>query len=373
MSPADPERHLEQLAAAITIDDLHHLARERMSTMAYDYYASGADDELTLAANRHAWARLCVRYRVLVDVRERSTATRVLGAEVASPILVAPTAFHKLATGDGELATARAAADAGTIMINSTLSTSPVEEVVKAASSPVWFQLYVYRDRGATLELVARAREAGCSALVLTVDAPLLGTRERDVRNGFTLPPGLRIENMLAAPRSDLPAGALESGLASYFGSLIDPALTFADVTWLVERSGLPVVVKGVVRGDDAARAVDAGASAVVVSNHGGRQLDTAIATADALREVVAALREAGHERAEIYVDGGIRRGTDVLKAIALGARAVLVGRPVLWGLAAGGRQGAARALELLRAELDLAMALAGCPSLAAITPDLLA
>lgn len=362
-----------ELAGALNIDDLARIARERMSQVAYDYYASGSDDEVTLRENRHAWERLAVRYRVLVDVSRRSTETRVLGSDVASPILIAPTAFHKLATPEGEIATVRAAGDGGTIFINSTLSTTPVEEVVAAASGPVWFQLYVYRDRSATEALVARAREAGCEALVLTVDAPLLGTRERDVRNRFTLPEGLRIENMLAAGRADLPAEALESGLAAYFAKLIDPALTFDDVTWLAEMSGLPVVVKGVVRGDDAARSIDAGARGVVVSNHGGRQLDTSIATADALREVVGEVRTRCGDRGEIYVDGGIRRGTDVLKALALGARAVLVGRPVLWGLAAGGRAGAARALAMLHAELDLAMALAGCPTAASVSGDLLA
>lgn len=362
-----------ELSSAINIDDLGRIARERMNRVAYDYYASGSDDEITLRANRHAWERLAIRYRVLVDVSQRVTKTTVLGADVATPILVAPTAFHKLATPEGESAAARAAGDAGTVMINSTLSTTPVEEVVAAATGPVWFQLYVYRDRGATEALVARARDAGCRALVLTVDAPLLGTRERDVRNSFTLPDGLRIENMLAAGRAELPADALESGLAAYFATLIDPALTFDDVSWLAEISGLPVVVKGLVRGDDAVRTIEAGASGIVVSNHGGRQLDTSIATADALREVVGEVRTHCGDRGEIYVDGGIRRGTDVLKALALGARAVLVGRPILWGLAAGGREGAARALAMLNAELDLAMALAGCPALESITPDLIA
>lgn len=358
-----------KLADAINIADLETIAREKMEASARDYYASGSDDEHTLARNRHAWAELSLRYRVLVDVSNRSARTSVLGHDIDTPVVVAPTAFHKLATPEGEAATARAAGRAGTIMINSTLSTTRVEDVVAAADGPVWFQLYVYRDRGATEALVARARDAGCRALVLTVDAPLLGTRERDVRNGFTLPEGLQIENMLAAGSADLPAGALESGLAAYFAKLIDPALTFDDLGWLADVSGLPIVVKGVVRGDDAVRAIEAGATAIVVSNHGGRQLDTSIATAAALRDVV----EAVGGRGEVYVDGGIRRGTDVLKAVALGARAVLVGRPVLWGLAAGGEEGAFRALDMLRAELDLAMALAGCPTLADVTADLVA
>jgi 4-hydroxymandelate oxidase len=361
----------DDLAAAISVGDLERIAIARMESSARDYYASGSDDEVTLSANRHAWERLAIRYRVLVDVSARSARTKVLGCDVATPILVAPTAFHKLATPDGEAATARAAGRAGTVMINSTLSTTAVEEVVAAATGPVWFQLYVYRDRGATEALVARACDAGCQALVLTVDAPLLGTRERDVRNRFTLPEGLRIENMLAVGRDNLPVNALESGLAAYFASLIDPALTFDDIGWLNRISPVPVIIKGVVRGDDAARAIQCGAAAVVVSNHGGRQLDTSVATADALREVVDVVRETCGDTGEIYVDGGIRRGTDVLKAIALGAQAVLVGRPVLWGLAAGGEAGAHKALTMLNAELDLAMALAGCATLADITNDL--
>jgi 4-hydroxymandelate oxidase len=352
----------------INISDLERLARARLPQMAYDYYASGADDEVTLAENRSAWQRIALRYRVLRGVHRVEPATAVLGHEVAMPLCVAPTAFHRLATADGELATARAAAAAGTIMILSTLSNTAVEEVVAAAGgAPVFFQLYVYRDRGATRALVERAAAAGCRALVLTVDAPRLGTRERDVRNAFTLPAGLRIENMLAAGMAELPARALESGLAAYFGELIDPALSLADVTWLAGLTPLPVIVKGVVRGDDARAALDAGARAVVVSNHGGRQLDTSVATADVLGEVVDAV--AG--RGEVLVDGGVRRGTDIVKALALGARAALVGRPILWGLAAGGEVGAARALSLLRAELELAMLLAGCAGVADIGRDL--
>ncbi|MEZ4439246.1 MAG: alpha-hydroxy acid oxidase [Polyangiaceae bacterium] len=359
------------LDTALTIDDLEQIALAALEPSARDYYRSGSDDELTLARNRSAWQALSFAYRVLVDVSQRSLATTVLGDPIASPILVAPTAFHKLATPDGELATVRAAGAAGTVMINSTLSNTRVEDVVAAATGPVWFQLYVYRDRAATEALVARARDAGCRALVLTVDAPLLGTRERDKRNGFTLPAGLAIENMLAAGLAKLPAAALESGLQSYFASAIDPTLTVDDIAWLASLSELPVVVKGVVRGDDAVRILQAGAKAIVVSNHGGRQLDTSIPTAQALPQVVTAVRDQLGDTGEIYVDGGIRRGTDILKALALGARAVMLGRPILWGLAAGGQQGATRALTMLRNELDLALALAGCSDVTAIPRDL--
>jgi 4-hydroxymandelate oxidase len=355
------------LLAAINLTDLENHARERLEGSAFDYYASGAHDEITLRENRAAFERLCLRYRVLRDVSRRDATTTVLGQRLALPIMVAPTAFHKLAHPEGERASARAASAMGTAMILSTLSNTAVEEVVASASGPVWFQLYVYKDRGATRALVERAEAAGCRALVLTVDAPFLGTRERDVRNRFALPDGLLIENLFAAGMAEVKAPPRGSGLAAYFAELIDPALEFADLEWLASLTKLPLVVKGVVRGDDAARAVAHGARAVVVSNHGGRQLDTSPATIDVLPEVVEAI--AG--RAEVLLDGGIRRGTDVVKALALGARAVLVGRPVLWGLTCGGEAGVRRVLELLSAELDLAMALCGAPDVAALSADL--
>lgn len=353
----------------LNLADFIPVAREKLSDMAWGYYVSGANDEITLSENRAAFARLPLYYRVLVDVTERSPATSVGGHPLTMPVLIAPTAFHKLAHPDGELATARAASAAGTVMILSTLSTTPVEEVVAATSGPVWFQLYVYRDRGATRALVERVEAAGCQALVFTVDAPLLGRRERDARSCFTLPPELGVSNMLAAGHGALPAQHSDSGLAAYFASLIDPGLTWADIDWLRSITRLPIWVKGIVRADDARRAVaDHGADGIVVSNHGGRQLDTAPATIDAL----PAIAEAVAGRAEIVLDGGVRRGTDVIKALALGARAVLIGRPVLWSLAVGGQAGVEHMLSLLRAEVDLAMALCGCPSVADITADLL-
>ena len=354
----------------VNLFELEALARERLSREAYDYYASGAQDEVTLRENRAAYERLTLAYRVLVDVSRRDLSATVLGQPVAMPILVAPTAFHRLAVPEGEIATARAAGAAGTVMILSTLSNTPVEEVVAAASGPVWFQLYVYRDRKATEGLVRRAEAAGCRALVLTVDAPYIGRRERDVRNRFHLPPGLSVANMLPVGYGDLPQATADSGLAAYVSALLDPSLSWRDVAWLRSITNLPVLVKGIVRPDDALRAADAGAAGLVVSNHGGRQLDTSPATIEVLPEIADALTARGHE-IEVLVDGGVRRGTDVLKALALGARAVLVGRPILWGLAADGEAGAAWALRHLRDELDLAMALAGAPTLADITRDL--
>jgi 4-hydroxymandelate oxidase len=252
-------------------------------------------------------------------------------------------------------------------MCLSSLSNTRVEEICKAGGD-VWFQLYVYRDRGATAALVARAEAAGARAIVLTVDAPLLGRRERDVRNEFHLPEGLRVENMSAvAGLAEVELRAASSGLASYFAEKLDPALTWKDVRWLRSITRLPVLVKGIVRPDDARRAADHGAHGIVVSNHGGRQLDGSPATA----EVLGPIADAVQNRVEVLVDGGIRRGADVLRALSLGARAVLVGRPILWGLAIDGEAGARAVLETLRAELDHAMALAGCARVADATRDL--
>lgn len=351
----------------LNVEDYARAAGGHLAPMAYDYYRSGAHDERTLGRNQAAFADYELHYRVLVDVSARDLRAEVLGHPVAMPVLVAPTAFHRLACAQGELATVRAAGRAGTAMCLSTLSNTDVEEVTAAASGPVFFQLYVYRDRGATAALVQRAVAAGCRALVLTVDAPLLGSRERDVRNRFRLPDGLTVRNMLAEGLGELPSDVADSGLAAYFSSLLDQSLTFADVAWLAALSPLPVVVKGIVRPADAVRAVENGAAAVVVSNHGGRQLDDSPATIDVLESVVQAVGGG----AEVWMDGGVRRGTDVIKALALGARAVLVGRPVLWGLAVAGEDGAAHVLDILRAELDLAMALSGCPTVASIGRDL--
>jgi 4-hydroxymandelate oxidase len=353
---------------ALNLRELESLARERLSPMAYDYYASGSGDEATLRENVAAWARVTLHYRVLVDVAARDLSTSVLGQPVSMPVLVAPTAFHALACDEGELATARAAARANTVMVLSSLSNTRVEDVCPAAGGRAWFQLYVYRDRGATRALVERAEAAGARALVLTVDAPLLGRRERDVRNAFCLPPGLRVENMTAAGHGDVDRREGESGLAAYVAEKLDPSLGWRDVAWLRSVTKLPLVVKGLVRADDAIRAIDAGAAAVVVSNHGGRQLDGAPATAAALPHVA----EAAAGRIEVLVDGGVRRGVDVLRALALGARAVLLGRPLLWGLAVAGEDGAAGVLEAFRRELDEAMALAGCARVADATRELL-
>ena len=339
-------------------------ARRRIGEMAYAYFAGGADRERLLGANVSAWGRLPLHPRVLVDVSGVRTATSVLGSPVEAPVLVAPTALHQLADPEGERATLRGAAEAGCAMVLSSLATVSLEEVAAAAPEALrWMQVYVLKDRAATADLVRRAAGAGYRALMVTVDAPVAGLRRREIRGDVHLPPDLKVPNL-----PDPTTG--REGEVSFWTAVteqFDPSLTFDDLAWLREVSGLPVTVKGVLRPDDAARCVEAGAAAVVVSNHGARQLDDAPTTADVLRSVVEAV--AG--RAEVYVDGGIRRPADVVKAVALGARAVLLGRPVLWALATGGAGGVADLLGWFRAELARTMALCGCPSLEDVDPSL--
>jgi 4-hydroxymandelate oxidase len=351
----------------LNVNDYAQAARAKLPDDCFDYYEGGALDEITLRENVAGWNRLKLYYRVLAGVGPRDLRTTILGQSISMPIVIAPTAFHRLACEHGEISTARAAKAAGTLFILSSLSNTAMEMVFAQAASPRWFQLYIYKDRAITLELVRRAEAAGAEAIVLTVDAPGLGTRERDTRNNFRLPEGLTVENLAPLGKGKLPE-VRGSGLAAYVRDNFKSDLSFADLDWLCHSTRLPVVVKGVVRGNDARRAVNHGAKAIVVSNHGGRQLDTAPATCEALPHVV----EAAGTHCEIYVDGGIRRGSDVLKAIALGARAVLVGRAILWGLCVAGEQGATHTLEILRRELDEAMLLCGCTSLSDIDRSLL-
>jgi len=347
--------------------ELESLARDRLPAGPFDYFAGGANDEITLRENSRAYDLLELHYRVMVDVTHRDTSREILGKRFKSPVLVAPMAFQRMAHADGELATARAAAATGSGMVLSTFSTTPSAEVRAATDSPLWFQLYLYKDRGASRELVESVEAAGFEALVLTVDGPVIGRRERDVRNGFQLPDGIDVPNALPGARENAVALAGGSRLAAYISSQIDLAMTWPDIEWLRSVTSLPILVKGVARADDAELALGHGAAGVIVSNHGGRQLDTAPATVTLLPAIVDAIGGS----AEVLVDGGIRRGTDVVKALALGARAVLVGRPVLWGLAIGGQEGVEAVLRMLGAELSMAMALCGCPTLDSITPDL--
>jgi isopentenyl diphosphate isomerase/L-lactate dehydrogenase-like FMN-dependent dehydrogenase len=346
-------------ARPVSLRDLEALVAERLDAGSLGYFAGGAADERTLADNEAAFARRQLLPRVLVDVSAVSTATTVLGTEVSMPVLVAPVALQRMAHPDGEPGMARAAAGAGTLMCVSTLATATAREVAAAVpDAPRWFQLYVLRDRGVTHALVDEAVDCGYQALVLTVDAPRAGRRERDLRTGFAVPPGIDMPGVSAA------AGHSAGMTPADFFSLVDTSLTFKDLEALVETVDLPVLVKGVHTAADARLAIQHGAAGVVVSNHGGRQLDGVPAGIDLLEDVVQEV--AGD--VEVFVDGGVRRGTDVLVALALGARAVLVGRPALWGLAYGGEAGARWVLDTLRAELELGLMLLGAASPAQVS-----
>ncbi len=355
----------------INLFEYEKLAPEYLSQMAHDYYSSGAGDEVTLRENRAAFEQIKLRPRMLIDVSDRHLNTSILGQPLQLPLLIAPMAFQCLAHREGEIATAEAAASAGVGMVLSTLATKTIEEVATTShnfpNALQWFQLYIHKDRGLTRALVERAEAAGYKALCLTVDAPVLGRRERDQRNEFALPPGLHAANLTNISQLDIPHQQGESGLFTYFAQQLNPAITWRDLEWIQSISGLPLILKGILRGDDAVRAIEYGAKAIVVSNHGGRQLDGAIASLDALTEIVSSV----DNRVEVLLDGGIRRGTDILKALALGAKAVLIGRPILWGLAVAGAAGVSHIISLLEDELSVAMALSGCSKLADIDRSL--
>jgi isopentenyl diphosphate isomerase/L-lactate dehydrogenase-like FMN-dependent dehydrogenase len=308
----------------VNVFDYETAAREKLPKTAYDYYRSGANDEITLRENHAAYERIQLHPRVLIDISKPDLSTRILGQDIAMPILVAPTAFHRMAHPEGEVATVRAAGQANTIMIFSTLA--------------------------------------------VTVDAQVWGRRERDIKNRFRLPKGLSIKNLMPTGKEQMPKEKGESGLAAYVAWQFDPTFSWKDIDWLCARSNIPLLLKGVMHPGDARLAIDHGAAGVIVSNHGARQLDTVPATVDALPAIV----EAVDGKIEVLVDGGIRRGTDVFKAIALGAKAVAVGRPIIWGLAVDGQAGAKRILDLLRKDFQLTMKLCGCTSVQEITKDLI-
>jgi 4-hydroxymandelate oxidase len=328
---------------AVNLADVAEAARRRLDPVHWDFFAGGAGDERTLRANEEAFARRRIVPRVLRGVGARDLRTELFGAELSMPVLVAPTAFHRLAHPEGEVATARAAAGAGTVMVVSMAATQPIEEIA-AAGGALWFQFYPQPDLAFTRSVIRRAEAAGCRALVVTVDSPVFGRRERDLRNGFLdLPDGLVCENMRDA------TGAVRD-------IVMDAALSWERIAWLRSVTSLPIVLKGVLHPADARLAVEHGVDALLVSNHGGRQLNGAVATLDALPAIVSAV----DGRLPILLDGGLRRGTDVLIALALGASAVAIGRPVIWGLALAGTAGVRHVLELIRADLDAALALAG-------------
>jgi 4-hydroxymandelate oxidase len=344
-------------------DELEARARQMLAPGAFAFAAGGADDEITLDDNIAAWQRLRLRPRMLRDVTRIDTGTSVLGARIAAPLMVAPTGRHRLFHPDGERATARGAAAAGVPYVMATASTVTMEDAAaERRAAPQWFQLYLPPDRTVTEGLVDRAAVAGFAAVVLTVDQPVYGSSPRAARAPLEAAPDIRAVNLPGQPVAAHGYGAAHSG------SVTHPA-TFDDLAWLVRRSALAVLVKGVLRADDALRCVELGASGIIVSNHGGRHLDATVATADALPEIAAAVGA----KAEVFVDGGIRRGTDIVKALALGARAVLIGRPAVWGLALAGADGVRDVLDHLRGELVRTMALCGVAKLDEVTRDLVA
>ncbi len=337
----------------ININEYEALAQERLDKPVWDYYYGGSEDETTVHANREGFARIRLRPRMLVDVGTVDTRTTILGTPVSMPILIAPSALHCMAHPEGEGATARAAGAVGTLMVVSTVATRSLEEVAEVATGPLWFQLYVYDDLELSASLVQRAQSAGYRAIVLTVDTPHISKRERDIHNNFLIPPPpLRAANFTGKYANE---------------TAMHASITWDSIAWLRSLTALPILLKGILTAEDALLAIEYGADGIVVSNHGGRQLDGAIASIEALPEVVDAV--AG--RCEVYLDGGIRRGTDVLKALALGARAVLIGRPALWGLAVDGQEGVHHVLKILHGELEMAMGLSGKPTLASIDRSL--
>lgn len=355
----------------VNIAEYEKHAQSKLPKNAFDYYASGSNDMITLRENRAAFSRLRLMPKILVDVSTLSTETTVLGEKVSMPICIAPSAMQKMAHPEGEPATARAAHRGKQLMCLSSWSTTALEEVAKAAPDGYrWFQLYVYKDRDITLDLIKRAERAGYKALAITVDTPQLGRREADVKNRFALPSHLTMGNFAGGDHSSgtKKSGEKGSGLASYVASLIDKTLSWSDIAWVRKNTTMKIVVKGVMTVDDALASVRHRVDGIWVSNHGARQLDTTPATIEVLPDIVKAV--AG--RCEVYLDGGVTRGTDALKAVALGARAVFVGRPVLWGLAHSGEQGVVDAMNLLRNEFYLAMQLMGVTSVNELKPSMI-
>ena len=370
---------MRALGRALTIDDLRRLARRRLPRAVFDFVEGGAGDERTVARNRAAFERLLFRPRALVDVSKREQATVVLGERVSTPVLVSPTGMAGLCWPKGEVAAARAAQDAGTIYTLSTHSSCSIEEVAAGAPGALWFQLYVWQNRDLTRSFVDRARAAGYRALVLTIDVPIISRRERDLRNGFTIPPRITVRNaldtlrrvgwmrrVLFGPRLTLAnlvgaPGAPRADIVTLGGVAhrqVDPSVAWADLAWFRSLWQGPLVLKGILTAADARRAADHGVDGLIVSNHGGRQLDGTPASVEALPEIADAVGD----RVEVLLDGGVRRGADVVRALALGARAVMVGRPYLYGLAVGGTAGVRRALDILAGEVDHTLALVGVP-----------
>ena len=385
-----PELNLRKrrLAKSATVEDLRRIAKKRLPRGVFDYIDGGAEDELTMAANSAAYRRLTFSPRVLRDVSQVDISSSLLGRKVDCPLVLAPTGFTRIAHPEGELAVARAAKRAGLPYALSTLGTRSIEEVAEVGSDRLWFQVYTWRDRDLVADLVKRAATSGYEALCLTVDTAVLGRRERDVKRGFTLPPKIGLSTLLdgilhpgwslaflrsepiifanVAGNESVGDGTDAISLAEYVGSQFDPALSWDDIDWLRDRWDGPLVIKGIQSVSDARIAADHGVDAIAISNHGGRQLDSAPATLDLLPSIV----EAVGGRIEIICDGGVRRGSDIVKAVALGANAVMVGRPYLYGLGAAGEAGVDQVLSNFASEMERTMALIGCRSVHDLSPD---
>ena len=345
----------------VCVEDYAHLARDRLPAETWDFLEGGSGAERTVAANRAAFDRWRLRPRFLTGGSVPRTSTTLLGAPLATPLGVAPTAYHRLFHPDGELATARGAGAAGALFVVSIFASQPIEQIARVATGPLWLQVYWLQRRDALAQLVKRAEAAGFAGVVLTVDTPRVGRRLRDMRNGFAVDPAVRAVNLddeVTVRTHQREPGV--SALASHSVQAFDPTLSWADLDWLRAQTSLPIALKGILTGEDAVRAVESTVDAVIVSNHGGRQLDNAVASLDALAEVVDAVGGA----CPVLFDGGVRRGTDVFTALALGASAVLLGRPVLWALAVAGADGVAHVLDMLHDELAETMMLAGRPAL---------
>ena len=373
---------------AINIDDLRNLARKRLPKTIFEFIDGGSQDEITLRANRADFERYAYRTRTLTDITTRDISTSILGKKSSAPLVLAPTGLAGLLSRRGELSASRAAARAGVPYCLSTMATTTIEDIAKASDVTRWFQLYVLRDRGLTKAFIDRAKATGCTALVLTVDTKMQGPRERDMRNGFTVPPKFTLGTMLdfalhfrwlmdvgLGPKiafrnfEGTAAQATDAvTITQFIANQYDLSVNYKDLEWFKTTWGGPLAVKGILTGEDARRACDHGADAIIVSNHGGRQLDGAISAINALPDVVAAVGE----RAEVILDGGVRRGSDVIKALCLGAHSCMIGRAWLYGLAAGGEAGVARSLDILIKEIDLAMALLGRTSLSELNRDIL-
>ena len=373
---------------AINIDDLRASARKRLPKTIFEFIDGGSQDEISLRANRADFERYAMRPRVLTDISRRDQSTTILGEKSASPLILAPTGLAGILHRRGELSASRAAAAANVPYCLSTMATCSIEQIAEASNVTRWFQLYVLRDRGLTKTFIDRARATNCKALVLTVDTKMQGPRERDMRNGFTVPPKFTLRTILDFALHfrwllDVGLGPKVTfrnfedsnmrvknavTITQFIANQYDLSVNYKDLEWFKTTWGGPVAVKGILTGEDARRACDHGADAIIISNHGGRQLDGAVSAMRVLPEVVAAVGD----RAEVILDGGVRRGSDVIKALCLGARACMIGRAWLYGLASGGEAGVARSLEILTNEIDLALALLGRSRLAELSPDIL-